>query len=184
MNPRFSASCGTVGVTERDEWIHVGVGFAGLPIVGNFREEGGDELIAADALFQSRGVELGRAADLGDGEDDTAQAGLAGLWFETVGVAQAGVGALARPRLERVGTLFAGIDLGVEAVPDATTRLHFRHLREAHAQTARLLAEVNALLSERQWLLRAGTLVDATILAAPSSTKNQQGARDPEPERR
>ena len=52
------------------------------------------------------------------------------------------------------------------------------------AQGRKPLAEVNALLSERQWLLRAGTLVDATILAAPSSTKNQQGARDPEPERR
>jgi len=75
---------------------------------------------------------------------------------------------------------FTGIDLGAEAVPDATTLLHFRHLLEAHALTARILAEVNALLGERQLLLRAGTLVDATILAAPSSTKNQAGQRDPE----
>ena len=78
---------------------------------------------------------------------------------------------------------FTGIDLGAEGVPDATTLLHFRHLLEAHERTARLLAEVNALLGERQWLRRAGTLVDATIIAAPSSTKNRQGARDPEPER-
>ena len=75
---------------------------------------------------------------------------------------------------------FTGIDLGVEAVPDATTLLHFRHLLEEHELTARLLAEVNALLGERQLLLRAGTLVDATILAAPSSTKNRAGARDPD----
>jgi IS5 family transposase len=75
---------------------------------------------------------------------------------------------------------FTGLDLGVEAVPDATTLLHFRHLLEEHALTARILAEVNALLSERQLLLRAGTLVDATIIAAPSSTKNKAGARDPD----
>jgi len=75
---------------------------------------------------------------------------------------------------------FLGLDLGVEAVPDATTLLHFRHLLEAHELTVRILAEVNALLSERQLLLRAGTLVDATIIAAPSSTKNQAGARDPD----
>ena len=75
---------------------------------------------------------------------------------------------------------FTGIDLGAEAVPDATTLLNFRHLLEEHALTARILAEVNALLSERQLLLRAGTLVDATIIAAPSSTKNKAGARDPQ----
>ncbi len=75
---------------------------------------------------------------------------------------------------------FTGIDLGVESVPDATTLLHFRHLLEEHALTARILAEVNALLGERQLLLRAGTLVDATIIAAPSSTKNKAGTRDPE----
>ena len=78
---------------------------------------------------------------------------------------------------------FTGINLGVEAVPDATTLLNFRHLLEEHELTARILAEVNALLGERQLLLRVGTLVDATIIAAPSSTKNRAGARDPEPER-
>jgi IS5 family transposase len=75
---------------------------------------------------------------------------------------------------------FAGIDLSVESVPDATTLLKFRHLLEAHGLTARLFAEVNALLSERQLLMREGTIVDATIIAAPSSTKNKAKERDPE----
>jgi transposase, IS5 family len=75
---------------------------------------------------------------------------------------------------------FVGLDLGVEGVPDATTLLSFRHLLERHELTRGLLDEVNAHLTERGLLLRAGTLVDATIIAAPSSTKNQQRARDPE----
>ncbi len=75
---------------------------------------------------------------------------------------------------------FAGIDLGVEGVPDATTLLKFRHLLEAHELGARILAEVNAMLGEKQLLMREGTLVDATIIAAPSSTKNREGKRDPE----
>jgi transposase, IS5 family len=75
---------------------------------------------------------------------------------------------------------FAGIDLGVEAVPDATTLLKFRHLLEAHNLTRAIFAEVNGLLSERKLLMREGTIVDATIIAAPSSTKNLAKARDPE----
>src|ERR1044071_514580 len=75
---------------------------------------------------------------------------------------------------------FAGIDLGVEAVPDATTLLNFRHLLEAHDLTRRLFAEVSALLEERKLLLKEGTIVDATILAAPCSTKNAKKERDPE----
>ncbi len=75
---------------------------------------------------------------------------------------------------------FAGIDLSVEAVPDATTLLKFRHLLEAHELTGRLFAEVGALLSERQLLMKEGTIVDATIIAAPSSTKNARKERDPE----
>ena len=73
---------------------------------------------------------------------------------------------------------FAGIDLSVEAVPDATTLLHFRHLLEAHALTEQIFAEVGALLSERKLLMREGTIVDATILAAPCSTKNARKERD------
>ena len=75
---------------------------------------------------------------------------------------------------------FAGIDLSVEAVPDATTLLKFRHLLEAHHLTEAIFAEVGALLSERQLLMREGTIVDATIIAAPSSTKNAGKERDPQ----
>lgn len=75
---------------------------------------------------------------------------------------------------------FAGIDLSADPVPDATTLLKFRHLLEAHELTARLFAEVSALLSERKLLLKEGTMVDATIIAAPSSTKNVGKKRDPE----
>ena len=75
---------------------------------------------------------------------------------------------------------FAGIDLSVEAVPDATTLLNFRHLLEAHDLTRRIFGEVSALLSERKLLMREGTIVDATIIAAPSSTKNARKERDPQ----
>jgi IS5 family transposase len=74
---------------------------------------------------------------------------------------------------------FARIDLGSEAVPDATTLTRFRHLLERHGLTARLLAEINALFGERGLLMREGTIVDATIIHAPASTKNADQARDP-----
>ena len=75
---------------------------------------------------------------------------------------------------------FAGIELGEDAVPDETTILNFRHLLERHRLTERLFAEVSALLDERRLLLRSGTIVDATIIAAPSSTKNETQSRDPQ----
>jgi len=75
---------------------------------------------------------------------------------------------------------FAGIDLSVESVPDATTLLHFRHLLEKHDLTKGILAEVNAHLSERKLFMREGTIVDATIIAASPSTKNASRQRDPE----
>jgi IS5 family transposase len=75
---------------------------------------------------------------------------------------------------------FAGIALNREAVPDATTILHFRHWLERHELTKALFAEVNSLLEERGLLLRHGTIVEPTILAAPPSTKNKAKARDPE----
>ncbi len=75
---------------------------------------------------------------------------------------------------------FVGIDLNVEAVPDATTLLKFRRILERHALTQKILEEVNAHLAKHHLLMREGTIVDATIIAAPSSTKNQQGKRDPE----
>ena len=75
---------------------------------------------------------------------------------------------------------FAGMDLGSEAVPDATTLLHFRHLLEAHDLGRRIFEEVGALLEEKKLLMREGTLVDASIIAAPSSTKNRRRERDPD----
>jgi transposase, IS5 family len=75
---------------------------------------------------------------------------------------------------------FVGIDLAREQVPDATTLLKFRRLLEEHELTAAMLAEVNAHLSKRGLLMKQGTVVDATIIAAPSSTKNEDGKRDPE----
>ena len=75
---------------------------------------------------------------------------------------------------------FVGIDLSRESVPDATTLLKFRRLLQTNDLTQALFAEINAHLGERGLLMRAGTIVDATIIAAPSSTKNAKGERDPE----
>lgn len=75
---------------------------------------------------------------------------------------------------------FMDIDLSRQSVPDATTLMGFRHLLEANNLAQALLVEVNAMLIERGLLMSKGTLVDATLIAAPSSTKNQKHARDPE----
>src|SRR4030081_1510993 len=75
---------------------------------------------------------------------------------------------------------FAAIDLSVTPVPDATTVLNFRHWLEEHDLTRALFDEVGAMLEERGLLMRQGTIVDATIIAAPPSTKNKDKARDPE----
>jgi len=75
---------------------------------------------------------------------------------------------------------FVGIDLGREPVPDETTVMRFRHLLEEHKLGERIFEEVGRILIERGLRLSKGTIVDATILAAPSSTKNAPGQRDPE----
>jgi IS5 family transposase len=75
---------------------------------------------------------------------------------------------------------FAGIELNRDPIPDATTVLHFRHWLESQELTRGLFDEVGAMLQERGLLMRHGTIVDATIIAAPPSTKNKQKARDPE----
>lgn len=75
---------------------------------------------------------------------------------------------------------FAGIDLGNEAAPDESTILQFRHLMEARDFGAELLRLVNVNLEEKGLKVARGTIVDATIINAPSSTKNQDGKRDPE----
>jgi IS5 family transposase len=76
--------------------------------------------------------------------------------------------------------IFAGIDLGSTAVPDATTLLNFRHLLERHDLMKAIFTEINAVFTEKGMLMREGTIVDATIIHAPSSTKNQSKTRDPE----
>ena len=75
---------------------------------------------------------------------------------------------------------FCRIDLGRERVPDATTLLNFRHLLEQHHLGAMLFAKVGELLLANGMKLSGGTIVDATLIAAPPSTKNQDKARDPQ----
>ena len=74
---------------------------------------------------------------------------------------------------------FAGLRLS-DALPDETTILNFRHLLEEHSLGQGLLEEINAHLESQGLKLREGTIVDATIIEAPSSTKNRAGERDPE----
>jgi IS5 family transposase len=75
---------------------------------------------------------------------------------------------------------FARVELGEEVVPDESTILRFRHLLEQRGLTKAIFDAVGGWLEERRLLLRAGTIVDATIIAAPSSTKNASATRDPE----
>lgn len=75
---------------------------------------------------------------------------------------------------------FVGIDLGREPVPDETTVCRFRHLLEAHQLGVKLFETVNRHLAARGSRISTGTIVDATIINAPSSTKNAAQARDPE----
>jgi len=75
---------------------------------------------------------------------------------------------------------FAKVELGQDVVPDETTILRFRHLLERYRLTEAIFEAVKDLLAEHRLLLRAGTIVDATIIAAPSSTKNATRTRDPE----
>ena len=75
---------------------------------------------------------------------------------------------------------FAGLGGWSERLPDETTILRFRHLLEKHKLAALILKAVNDLLHSKGLLLKAGTVVDATLIAAPSSTKNKSGERDPE----
>ncbi len=75
---------------------------------------------------------------------------------------------------------FAGVDLGDKPAPDETTVCKFRHLLERHNLGTRLFQEVGRYLQERGMTVSSGTIVDATIINAPSSTKNASGKRDPE----
>jgi IS5 family transposase len=75
---------------------------------------------------------------------------------------------------------FVGIDLNREAAPDATTLLKFRRLLESHGLTRCIFAAINTHLALKGLLLKEGTIVDVTIIAAPPSTKNRTGERDQE----
>jgi len=75
---------------------------------------------------------------------------------------------------------FARLELSDDALPDETTILKFRHLLERHGLTSAMMNVINDTLEARGLLLKGGTMVDATIIHAPSSTKNQSKQRDPE----
>src|SRR6266581_3610913 len=75
---------------------------------------------------------------------------------------------------------FVGIDLGCEPAPDETTVCKFRHLLEEHQLGEQILGQVNLHLQAQGVRITTGTIVDATILHAPTSTKNREQQRDPE----
>src|SRR4030043_1612013 len=75
---------------------------------------------------------------------------------------------------------FANIDIAADVIPDETTILHFRHLLEKYNLTRKIFEKTKQYLSEKGLLLREGTIVDATIISAPSSTKNRDKTRDKE----
>ena len=75
---------------------------------------------------------------------------------------------------------FAGLDGGMTRLPDESTILRFRHLLETHGLAVQMLALVNEILGEKGLMLKAGSVVDATLISAPTSTKNASGTRDPE----
>lgn len=74
---------------------------------------------------------------------------------------------------------FVGIS-GTQRIPDRVSILRFRHLLEEHALSPRVLQDINAKLAAHGLFLMAGTVVDAMLIAAPSSTKNKTGERDPQ----
>ena len=74
---------------------------------------------------------------------------------------------------------FAGLDNSRTRLPDESTLLRFRHMLEKHKLAVQILAWINDMLRDKGLMLRAGTVVDATLIAAPSSTKNAGGQRDP-----
>jgi IS5 family transposase len=75
---------------------------------------------------------------------------------------------------------FIGVDLGGESVPDATTLLKFRHLLEENELTKVIFEEIGTHLRQKKLMMKEGSIVDATIINAPSSTKNAEGKRDPQ----
>ncbi len=75
---------------------------------------------------------------------------------------------------------FLDIDLMIDKIPDETTILNFRHLLEEHGLTEQIFYLINKMLKKKGLMMKEGTIVDATIISSPSSTKNKDGKRDPE----
>lgn len=75
---------------------------------------------------------------------------------------------------------FVGVDLARETAPDATTLLKFRRLLETHGLTKSIFDTINGHLAAKGLLLKEGTVVDVTLIAAPPSVKNRDKARDPD----
>jgi IS5 family transposase len=75
---------------------------------------------------------------------------------------------------------FAGIDMISDRIPDETTILTFRHLLEKHNLGEQIFETVKAHLKDNDMAMKQGTIIDATLISAPSSTKNEKGERDPE----
>lgn len=75
---------------------------------------------------------------------------------------------------------FLEIDLMEDRIPDETTILHFRHLLEKHSLGGKIMQAINQMLAQKGMILQEGTIVDATLISAPSSTKNKEKKRDPE----
>ena len=75
---------------------------------------------------------------------------------------------------------FARLDAGITRLPDESTILRFRHLLEEQGLSQQIMATINATLETKGLMLKVGTVVDASLIAAPSSTKNSSGERDPE----
>ena len=75
---------------------------------------------------------------------------------------------------------FMGVNVATDRAPDATTLLHFRHLLEKHGLAETMFSRLNELLEQKGLMMRGGSIVDATIIAAPSSTKNKKNERDSE----
>jgi IS5 family transposase len=80
----------------------------------------------------------------------------------------------------QAGAVFSHLDAGMTRLPDESTNLRFRHLLEAHGLGQQMLTTLNAKLIDCGLMIKTGSVVDATLIAAPSSTKNDTGERDPE----
>lgn len=73
---------------------------------------------------------------------------------------------------------FTGLEVKINYLPDESMILRFRHLLQTHHLALRILQTVNTILSTKRLMLKSGTVIDATLISAPSSTKNNQGQRD------